>query len=90
MAVKTKYQYRIAAPGRTTGSEWEQTIVFPEGARYFVSSDRIKTVNASPAMFLRLDMPGHIKHDHGNTFSEVYLSYEGRISASNFLAISHQ
>lgn len=84
VAVKTKYQYRIAAPGRTTGSEWEQTIVFPEGARYFVSSDRIKTVNASPAMFLRLDMPGHIKHDHGNTFSEVYLSYEGRISASEF------
>ncbi len=84
VGVKTKYQYKIAAPGRSTGSEWEQTIVFPEGTRYFVSSDRITTVNSSPAMFLRLDMPGHIKHDHGNTFSEVFLSYQGRIPASEF------
>jgi hypothetical protein len=84
VGIKTKYQYKIAAPGRKTGSEWEQTIVFPEGARYFVSSDRITTVNSSPAMFLRLDMPGHIKHDRGNTFSEVFLSYEGRIPASEF------
>jgi uncharacterized protein YfcZ (UPF0381/DUF406 family) len=32
-------------------------------------------VNASDAMFLRVDMPGHIKHKSGDTFSEVYLSY---------------
>ena len=36
-------------------------------------------------MFLRLDMPGHIRHKGGDTFSEVYLSYAGRIPSSAFL-----
>jgi hypothetical protein len=36
-------------------------------------------------MFLRVDMPGHIKHSQGDTFSEVYLSYAGRIPSSEFL-----
>ena len=46
-------------------------------------------------MFLRIDMPGHIKHRRGDTFSEVYLSYiaetntpeasrDGRIPAEVF------
>jgi alpha-L-fucosidase len=30
-------------------------------------------------------MPGHIKHQKGDTFSEVYLSYLGRIPAREFL-----
>src|SRR5438132_155810 len=85
IAVQTRFRYTLAAPGRKAGSIWEQTLVFPAGRRYFVSSDRITTSNASDAMFLRIDMPGHIKHDHGNTFSEVYLSYAGRIPASRFL-----
>lgn len=84
VAVTQQFQYRTAAPGHKTGSTWNQTIVFPEGKRYFVSSDRITTVNASEAMFLRLDMPGHIKHAKGDTFSEVYLSYHGKIPASDF------
>ena len=50
-------------------------MVFPKGKRYFVSSDRIDLVNGGGALFLRLDMPGHIKHRQGNTFSEIYLSY---------------
>jgi len=75
LAIRTSYRYRLAAPGRKIGSKWTQTIVFPAGARYFLSSDRIDTVNQSDAMFLRIDMPGHIKHNMGNTFSEVYLSY---------------
>ena len=29
-------------------------------------------------------MPGHIKHKRGDTFSEVYLSYAGRIPSSAF------
>ena len=29
-------------------------------------------------------MPGHIKHERGNTFSEIFLSYHGRIPASEF------
>src|SRR5947199_9766 len=70
--------------GKQTGALWQQTIVFPQGKRYFISSDKIVSSNASDAMFLRLDMPGHIKHKLGDTFSEVYLSYFGRIPASQF------
>jgi hypothetical protein len=83
-AAKTRFQYTLAAPGKKAGSEWEQTMVFPAGRRYFFSSDRITTVNASDALFLRIDMPGHIKHNRGDTFSEVYLSTIGRIPSSAF------
>lgn len=75
VAVQQSFQYKTAAPGKKAGSTWSQTIVFPAGKRYFVSSDRIDAVNDSPAMFLRIDMPGHIKHQEGDTFSEVFLSY---------------
>ncbi|MBB76188.1 MAG: hypothetical protein CMJ75_16900 [Planctomycetaceae bacterium] len=75
VAFVSSYRYQTAAPGKQKGSLWTQTIVFPAGKRYFVSSDRIDARNSSPAMFLRIDMPGHIKHDRGNTFSEIYLSY---------------
>ncbi|HUE72134.1 MAG TPA: hypothetical protein VMP01_14720 [Pirellulaceae bacterium] len=86
VAVKQSFQYKTAAPGKKTGSTWSQTIVFPSGKRYFVSSDRIDAVNDSPAMFLRIDMPGHIKHKQGDTFSEIYLSYHGRIPSSEFFS----
>jgi hypothetical protein len=75
VAVRTSYNYKTAAPGKMTGSKWTQTIVFPKGTRYFISSDRIDSVNNSDAMFLRIDMPGHIKHSKGDTFSAIYLSY---------------
>ncbi len=84
VAVQQQFRYKTAAPGKKTGSRWSQTLVFPEGKRYFISSDRIDAVNDSPAMFLRLDLPGHIKHRHGDTFSEVYLSYIGKIPSSAF------
>lgn len=84
VAVKQSFRYQTAAPGKKTGSQWTQTILFPQGERYFISSDRIDAVNSSPAMFLRCDMPGHIKHRSGDTFSEVYLSYRGRIPAEEF------
>jgi hypothetical protein len=84
VAVQQDYTYRLAAPGKNSGSRWEQTIVFPAGKRFFLSCDRITTVNASDGMFLRIDMPGHIKHTGGDTFSEVYLSYHGRIPAKEF------
>jgi hypothetical protein len=84
VAVEQSFHYKTAAPEKNTGSKWTQRIVFPSGKRYFVSTDRIDAVNESAAMFLRLDMPGHIKHNRGDTFSEVYLSYHGRIPASEF------
>lgn len=83
-AIVQDHRYTIAAPGKHVGSLWEQTIVFPAGKRYFISCDKITTVNDSPALFLRIDMPGHIKHSRGNTFSEVYLSYEGKIQPATF------
>ena len=84
VAVKTSFEYYLAAPGRNSGSLWEQTIVFPAGKRYFISSQKITSKNAADEMFLRIDMPGHIRHDRGDTFSEVYLSYHGRIPSSEF------
>ena len=84
VAVAMSYQYNIAAPGKQTGSEWSQILVFPEGKRYFISSDKITSVNASDALFLRIDMPGHIKHKQGDSFSEVYLSYLERIPSREF------
>ena len=85
VAIQQGFTYQLAAPGKARGSRWEQTIVFPEGERYFVSADRITTVNASDALFLRIDMPGHIKHKDGDTFSEVYLSYRGTVEAGEFV-----
>lgn len=86
LAVTMDFRYRTAAPGKKTGSLWQQTLVFPAGKRYFISSDKITAVNSSDAMFLRLDMPGHIKHNKGDSFSEVYLSYFDKpIPSSEFI-----
>ncbi len=84
VAVKQQFKYHLAAPGKQAGSVWTQYLVFPEGKRYFVSMDRIDAVNDSEAMFLRLDLPGHIRHKNGDSFSEIYLSYHGRIPAAEF------
>jgi hypothetical protein len=35
-------------------------------------------------LILRIDMPGHIKHNKGDSFSQIYLSYQGRIPPSEF------
>ena len=75
VAVRTTYRYEYAAPGRKPGSRWTQLIVFPRGERFFVLMDRIDSVNDSPEMFLRNDTPGCVRHDKGDTFSEMYLSY---------------
>jgi len=88
-SVYARWNYTNAAPKKKTGSLWEQTMVFPKGKRYFISSDRITSVNASNAMFLRLDMPGHIKKDNIGQAIEIYLSYiDGgkRIPMSEFAA----
>jgi hypothetical protein len=84
VAVKQQYKYRTAAPGKKAGSTWTQWLVFPAGKRYFVSMDRIDAVNSSDGMFLRIDMPGHARHNHGDTFEQVYLSYKGLLPASKF------
>lgn len=92
IAVKTTYQYEYAAPGRKPGSRWTQLVVFPKGARYFVLMDKIDSVNDSDEMFLRNDTPGCVRHEKGDTFSEMYLSYlsgpQGvRIPSSEFFTL---
>jgi hypothetical protein len=32
----------------------------------------------------RIDMPGHIRHKEGDTFAQVYLSYQGTLPAAAF------
>lgn len=89
IAVKTTYRFEYAAPGRTAGSLWTQSIVFPKGERYFLLMDRIDSVNDVDELILRGDVPGGIRHTQGDAFSEVYLSYLGgpsgvRIPSSEF------
>jgi len=91
VAVKTTYKYEFAAPGRKAGSLWTQLVVFPKGERFFVLMDKIDSVNDSDEMFLRNDTPGCVRHDKGDTFSEMYLSYLSgpkglRIPSSEFFA----
>jgi len=84
VALQQEFTYRTAAPGRKTGSRWSQTLVFPVGQRYFLSMDRIDAVNSSDAMFLRIDMPGHVRHKQGDKFAQIYLSYRGLLPAAEF------
>ena len=84
VAVRQWWRWTKAAPGYRPGSLWEQTLVFPMGRRYFLSADRVESANDAKELFLRIDMPGHLKHTRGDTFEEIYLSYEGRIPASGF------
>jgi hypothetical protein len=75
-AIQARYRWDVAyAPHPLAGSVWEQTLIFPEGERFFLAADRVTTVAESPALFLRVDMPGHIKHRGGMGFDHVYLSY---------------
>jgi hypothetical protein len=77
VAVRQQYRYHLAAPGKRAGSVWTQLLIFPAGKRYFFSMDRIDSVNDSQSLFLRIDMPGHVRHRNGDSFSEIYLSYIG-------------
>lgn len=85
VAVRQWFQWHEGYAPHRAGSRWEQLLVFRDGVRYFLSSDRVTTVNASAALFLRIDMPGHLKHDKGNNFEQIYLSYHGMVPASEFL-----
>lgn len=91
VAIRTTYKFEYAAPGRKPGSGWTQLIVFPKGERYFLLMDKIDSVNEAKEMFLRNDTPGCVRHEKGDTFSEMYLSYLSgprgvRIPSSEFFA----
>jgi len=85
VAVRQWFRYQEATYGRQAGSLWEQTIVFRDGWRHFLSADRITSVNTVDDLILRLDMPGHMKHNAGDSFDAIYLSYQGEIPASEFV-----
>jgi hypothetical protein len=84
VAVKLRYRFTQPARGLKAGSTWEQTLVFQRAVRYVLSSETITSVNDVDDLFYRIDMPGHIRHKQGNSFSQVYLSYHGVIPAAAF------
>jgi hypothetical protein len=88
VAVRLRHAWTDAyAPHERAGSIWEQTLIFPEGERFFLAADRVTTVSASPNLFLRIDLPGHLKHANGSEFAQMYLSYEepATIPSSEFV-----
>lgn len=75
VAITLRFTFTQPGKGYKAGSTWEQTIVFQPGLRYVVSAERIKSINDVPDLFYRIDMPGHIRHQRGDSFAQVYLSY---------------
>ncbi len=85
VAVKLNYTYHEPGKGYKAGSTWEQVLVFQPGVRYFLSAESIKSVNDVENLFYRIDMPGHVVHQQGDTFTQLYLSYRDKaIPASEF------
>jgi hypothetical protein len=84
VAVRLRFRFTQPAAGLKAGSLWEQTLVFQPGLRYVLCSERITSVNEVDDLFYRIDMPGHIRHQQGDTFSQVYLSYHGKVPAAAF------
>jgi hypothetical protein len=84
VAVKMSFTFTHAAKGFQAGSKWEQTLLFFPDKRYFLSSEKITSVNDVENVFYRIDMPGHIQHKQGDSFEQVYLSYHGTIKNSEF------
>ena len=84
IAVRQWFNWTIATRGYKPGSLWEQILIFPENTRYFFSTDRVTSVNTVDDLALRIDMPGHLKHNRGDSFSQIYLSYHGKISNTEF------
>jgi hypothetical protein len=84
VAVRLRYRFKEPAPGLKAGSLWEQTLIFQPGVRYVICGEQIASVNDVDGLFYRIDMPGHIRHKNGDTFTKVYLSYHGEIPAEEF------
>lgn len=85
VAIRQSYTFNKPGAGYKAGSTWEQTLVFQPGVRWFLSSERITSVNDVDDLFYRIDMPGHIRHHNGDNFTQIYLSYLDKpIPASEF------
>jgi len=85
VAVILRYTFHKPGAGFKAGSTWEQILVFQPGLRHFLSCERITSVNDVDVLFYRIDMPGHVRHKGGDTFTQIYLSYLGKpIPAAEF------
>ncbi len=84
VAIRQQFKWTIARPPYKAGSQWEQWLVFPDGVRWFLAYDKVTSVNTVEQLLLRIDMPGHIRHQKGDTFRQVYLSYYGLIPSDAF------
>jgi len=85
VAIALRYAFTDPGKGYRAGSTWEQTLIFLPGVRYFLSAEKIVSVNSVDNLFYRIDMPGHIKHKGGDSFEQIYLSYLNKpIPASEF------
>jgi hypothetical protein len=85
VALRLRYTFHQSGQGYKAGSTWEQTLLFQPGVRYVLSSERITSINDVAALFYRIDMPGHVRHQGGDSFAQVYLSYRDRpIPAKEF------
>jgi hypothetical protein len=85
VAVRLRFTFTDPGKGYKAGSTWEQTLVFQPGLRYFLSGERITSVNDVDDLFYRIDMPGHVKHKGDDNFAAVYLSYlDKAIPAAEF------
>jgi hypothetical protein len=84
VAVRLRFRFTQPAKGLQAGSTWEQILVFLPKVRYVLSSETITSVNSVDNLFYRIDMPGHIRHSNGDTFSQIYLSYYGTIPSAGF------
>lgn len=85
VAVRLKFRFTKGHNGFKAGSLWEQTLVFQPKVRYVLCSEQITSANDVDNLLYRIDMPGHIRHKDGDTFSAVYLSYHGQIPAAGFM-----
>ncbi|HEY7153919.1 MAG TPA: hypothetical protein VH575_08150 [Gemmataceae bacterium] len=85
VAVRLRYTFHKPGAAYKAGSTWEQTLVFQPGVRWFLSAERITSVNDVDDLFYRIDMPGHVRHKGGDNFTQIYLSYLDKpIPASAF------
>lgn len=85
VAIEQWHRWTVGTYGRPAGSLWEQTLVFRDGLRYFLSADRVTSSSDYEDVFMRLDLPGHLKHNAADNFARIYLSYAGEIPAGEFL-----
>src|SRR5262249_3848969 len=84
VAVRMSFRFTQPGKGYKAGSLWEQTLVFLPGKRYVLSSETITIANDVDNIFYRIDMPGHLRHKKEDTFTDIYLSYQGTIPAAEF------